>query len=432
MQFQDNFGVCKTFRPSLLQVFVLSRILKKNRKTDMQDIGFHQNQIIDMNVDNSEDSDSSADVFLELAEAWSYVRKWYNFRKSGRTDSSSVAFHKNKSKVTKDEPKAKTIHFQDLPVSVQVNIFSWLDVKSLSKAAMVSRQWYNFTSDEILWGNKLACDSQKWQVIDHLSYPELYKDTNADLSSKEIYLSCCPECRTQRQKTNFKFHIPRISFYFGLSVPRVVMFGPGLESETSGIVKNIFSDPNSPCSIKGMFPGQFEGIGSGVSLQFDGGLINLITLYSASRNEREANSANGVRRNKFLVERNLDEDAEGGIGADNINLSVTLTQPVRDLCSTVDAFIFVVDSTMSKNKVKLGIEELKVMMSSRSLKTSAPLLVLSCVPGAQIQQYSSISVANELGLRELNRPWQIRACHVATLYGLLPGFQWILDEVMNS
>ncbi len=37
------------------------------------------------------------------------------------------------------------------------------------------------------------------------------------------------------------------------------MFGPGLESETSGIVKKIFSDPSSPFTVKGMFPGQFDG-----------------------------------------------------------------------------------------------------------------------------------------------------------------------------
>ena len=127
------------------------------------------------------------------------------------------------------------------------------------------------------------------------------------------------------------------------------MFGPGLETETSGIVKRIFSGPNSPFFIKGMFPGQFDGrlkfkinychsasllqpcfilqyvsihtaicinpycnisipyifkkfcsvvdqkgdifryilnisgIGSGVSLQYEGGKLDLITLYSACR-----------------------------------------------------------------------------------------------------------------------------------------------------
>lgn len=50
-----------------------------------------------------------------------------------------------------------------------------------------------------------------------------------------------------------------MSFFLGFSIPRVVMFGPGLESETSGIVKKIFSGPTSPFMVKGMFPGQFDG-----------------------------------------------------------------------------------------------------------------------------------------------------------------------------
>ncbi len=90
----------------------------------MQDIALHQNQIIDMHVENSEDSDSSADVLLELAEAWSYVKKWYSFSRKGGSitkkvpsNGSSVTFHKNKSKVTKNEPISQKINFQDLPVS---------------------------------------------------------------------------------------------------------------------------------------------------------------------------------------------------------------------------------------------------------------------------------------------------------------------------
>ena len=37
------------------------------------------------------------------------------------------------------------------------------------------------------------------------------------------------------------------------------MFGPGLESETSAIVKNIFSGTDSQIIVKGMFPGKFDG-----------------------------------------------------------------------------------------------------------------------------------------------------------------------------
>ena len=69
---------------------------------------------------------------------------------------------------------------------MQIKIFSYLDVRSLSRAALVSRQWYNVSNDEIMWERKLESDSQKWQAIDHLSHPDLYRDTEADLSPKEM------------------------------------------------------------------------------------------------------------------------------------------------------------------------------------------------------------------------------------------------------
>lgn len=74
------------------------------------------------------------------------------------------------------------------------------------------------------------------------------------------YLKCCPDCHYHSKiKSSFKLKIPRLSFYLGFKTPKIVMFGPGLEAETSGIVKRIFSGPNSPFVIKGMFPGRFDG-----------------------------------------------------------------------------------------------------------------------------------------------------------------------------
>lgn len=204
------------------------------------------------------------------------------------------------------------------------------------------------------------------------------------------------------------------------------MFGPGLEAETSGIVKRIFSGPNSPFVIKGMFPGRFDGIGSGVSLQYDGGQLDLITLYSACRSERENNAANGLRKNNFIIERNLDDlDIED-------DSHVMVTQSVKDLCSTVDAFVYVVDSTLNSNKVGIGKDELKAVVGNRWLHPNAPLLVLSCTKDEKNRQYSSICVSDVLGLRELNRPWQVRVCHVNSLYGVLPGIKWLIQEVMKS
>lgn len=38
------------------------------------------------------------------------------------------------------------------------------------------------------------------------------------------------------------------------------MFGPGLESDTKGLVRQLLWDSTSPFEVTGMFPGQFDGI----------------------------------------------------------------------------------------------------------------------------------------------------------------------------
>ena len=57
-----------------------------------------------------------------------------------------------------------------------------------------------------------------------------------------------------------------------------------------------------------------------------------------------------MRRNKFIVERDDADAEEGVLGDDDHDGPITVTQPVKDLCATVDAFIYVVDSTLAANR----------------------------------------------------------------------------------
>ena len=50
-----------------------------------------------------------------------------------------------------------------------------------------------------------------------------------------------------------------MSSLFKRKSPRVVMFGPGLESDTRGLVRQLLHDRTSPFDVTGMFPGQFDG-----------------------------------------------------------------------------------------------------------------------------------------------------------------------------
>ena len=70
-----------------------------------------------------------------------------------------------------------------------MHIFAYLDVYSLGRAALVSRQWHNLANDNVLWESKLKIDVEKWQVIDHLSHPSLYQETVTDLTAKEMYVN---------------------------------------------------------------------------------------------------------------------------------------------------------------------------------------------------------------------------------------------------
>ena len=85
----------------------------------MSEMTLQQNQIISMHINTADDSDSSSDdVFLELANAWGYVKKWYQFRNRPGSDSKKegkVVFSRSKSRITK-EPDAIRTCFQDMPV----------------------------------------------------------------------------------------------------------------------------------------------------------------------------------------------------------------------------------------------------------------------------------------------------------------------------
>lgn len=65
-------------------------------------------------------------------------------------------------------------------------------------------------------------------------------------------------------------------------------------------------------------------------------------IFNYFRKEREAAAQAGlVRKNKILLDKENEPDNEG-------SLVTEVTHPVRQLCKTIDAFIYVVDSSVSK------------------------------------------------------------------------------------
>jgi len=161
----------------------------------------------------------------------------------------------------------------------------------------------------------------------------------------------------------------------------------------------------------------FSGLGSGFTLSYSSGSIDLTTLYRMSKAERERDPVDN-RISKLLVPDPENEN------------QMTLSNPARQLCSTIDAFIYVVKAD-DIDKVCFGSDELKAMLDDRWTKAKVPLLVLCLTTDVTVKSVPSIVVADKLKLGNLSRPWQVRQCQVDSLYGVLPGVHWFTKCIMS-
>ena len=83
----------------------------------MTDVVLQQNHIVNMHTETARDSESE-DVFIELAQAWNYVRKWYGFKGKLRAETLDKVTFKASAHKTRCQPKSSScrIQFQFLPV----------------------------------------------------------------------------------------------------------------------------------------------------------------------------------------------------------------------------------------------------------------------------------------------------------------------------
>lgn len=75
------------------------------------------------------------------------------------------------------------------------------------------------------------------------------------------YLRCSPDVIKSQRGTNSTFHHVStvLKYLLPKKVPKAAMFGPGLETSTSGIVRKMLYENNDNFTRIAMFPGQFEG-----------------------------------------------------------------------------------------------------------------------------------------------------------------------------
>lgn len=334
--------------------------------------------------------------------------------------------------------------FLNLPVGVHLHLFSFLDAKSLCRLAQSCHYMEDLTSDPLLWTRLLERDVGSWDVIGHLSHPQVYCEASSDLTPKQIYCRCL--CHQDERRPRQSFASPLAGRLRSLMrkiqghIPRILMFGSGLESVP--LVRSMLWENDSPYHPVGLYPGK-NGVGSGVCIQHRDTALNLITLYTATRAEREAASAGQqVRVNRLITGVQIGGGEGGGGGREEERREKSeeeeaeLTPQIQQLCRQSDAAILVVDpSHMTDDNVRLDRSMLHSVLQANTLQAT-PLLVLSCQPRESdddpASHQSAVEVSDGLHLCDYHHPWQVRTLVLGQYQSLQAGMDWLLDTANLS
>jgi hypothetical protein len=147
----------------------------------------------------------------------------------------------------------------NLPDEVYLHLFSFLNPIDLCQISNVCRKWYRLATDDNLWRQRLVRDMKSWPSISSRSNPLSYALVQSDRSQREIYLTCSPNIRRRPHQVdesivNFSYLSNYVRSWFERSKD-LIMFGPGLESYTSPLVKNLLWDESKRFQTMGMIPG---------------------------------------------------------------------------------------------------------------------------------------------------------------------------------
>ncbi|KAL5016647.1 hypothetical protein ScPMuIL_006236 [Solemya velum] len=179
-------------------------------------------------------------------------------------------------------------------------------------------------------------------------------------------------------------------------------------------------EENNVFQTVGLFPGQFEGIGGGMTLKMKNGqMFQLSVLYSAVKKERQKPNRDRAQGNQ-LMHVNSDKSSSE---------KFELMSAVRDLCRTLDAFIFVVDASLENNNGNDDLDGMSfAMVNERWSATYVPVLVLSCILDKSHTRIPCINVVGTLEMTKLNRPWQAQSCVVQSLEGVSESIEWLVEQ----
>jgi hypothetical protein len=306
----------------------------------------------------------------------------------------------------------------DLPDEVYLHLFSFLSPIDLCQTSNVCRKWYRLATDDNVWRHRLMRDMKSWSSISSRSNPLSYMLVQSDRSQKEIYLTCSPTIRRSNQVDESFVYFSQISNYF-LSLftgsKDLIMFGPGLESYTSPLVKNLLWDESKRFQTMGMIPGH-AGFGSGIKIKLQNHLFNLITLYTNCMKERENRTSQDrlATTNRLVQSNHIDH--------------FDISPQVRDVCREAHGLVYVIDANR-ENTLSDFCTELQVMTREFS---HLPLLILSCIRNTDTKRWPAIDVVRELQLSSLGNQWLVQDSAVDGMNGVEEGFVWLLTPKNNN
>ncbi|KAG8456673.1 hypothetical protein GDO86_002453 [Hymenochirus boettgeri] len=324
-----------------------------------------------------------------------------------------------------------------LPADMQLYILSFLSPQDLCMLGMTNHYWHLMVRDRLLWRYFLLRDFPSWHSIEWHNLPDLsilksclsepMEDKHPDYMATYVvvYLKGCPRNR-RYMRTRHPIYGAVTSFLQSLVTlpePRFAMFGAGLEQLDDSLVTRMMTSSELRPVIS-IIQRQVDGIGSGVTFQLDNQhKFNILTLYTKTRTERDrARVDPNVAENKMFLPEAPGDSQQA--------TSDNLIPQVKEVCKIVDGFIYVANAESHANHNRsLEIAQIQAMTDQTFGSRKRPLLVLSCVTHVERSRIPCVYVAHELGLNKLQRPWMVQDTEAVTLWGLLDGIEWILNEV---
>lgn len=386
----------------------------------------------ELNVDNIKSAlemrrtraSESFDLASAFTSSWCYIQNLYNSVTHSPGESVEQTGRCTDCEMLQSDNETG---FQHIPVCIQLYVFSLLSSHDLARLSSVCKYWNVLSNDELLWKSFLERDMVTWTNIGHRSNPHTYLEVNSDLSYKQIYIRCNPEINMEppnfQLSSLFRSLLPK-------KPPKLVMFGPGLETNVRGITRKMIYNRNSPVfQVTGMFPGEFPGVGAGFNVTIKESLkeMKLITLYSATKSEREnQNMENRAQRSRLLVASRKQNESNDG------EPEYELQDALKELCRSVDGFIFIVESTADSNFIEVGKPELFAIMKEAGITHGAPLLVASCVLEDSTPRIPCIDVVKKLQLQKLKGPWKVHDVVIDSLRGIVPALNWLIESAQRK